>query len=212
MSRANSQPPRLLNIANILTGFRIVLVPAVLVFLWLVKPESREVNWLELTPVSPQGLNRLFCVLAGVLFVLASLTDLLDGWLARKYQLVTNLGKLLDPLADKILVLGTMVMLVELNRLPGWMVVVILARELAITSLRSIVSSEGIVISASQLGKYKTFFQVLSLGFIIIYYPIGRINIYAIGMVFFVVAFIFTLWSGADYFYRFWSVLKKKGS
>ncbi len=205
-------PAKLFNIANILTGFRIVLVPAVLVFLWLVKPESREVNWLELSPVSPQGLNQLFCVLAGVLFVLASLTDLLDGWLARKYQLVTNLGKLLDPLADKILVLGTMVMLVELNRLPGWMVVVILARELAITSLRSIASSEGIVISASQLGKYKTFFQVLSLAFITIYYPVVGINLYAIGMVFFLVAFIFTLWSGGDYFYRFWSVLKGKSS
>ena len=82
--------------------------------------------------------------------------------------------------------------------------------ELAITSLRSIASAEGIVISASKLGKYKTVLQVLSLAFVILYYPIGPVNIYAIGMVFFVVAFIFTLWSGVDYFYQFRRVFSTK--
>ncbi len=202
--------PKLFNIANILTGIRIIIVPAVLVFLWLVRPETREVDWFSLKVPHPEGHNQIFCALACGLFVLASITDLLDGWLARKYQLITNLGKLLDPLADKILVMGSMVMLVELNRLPGWMVVVIIARELAITSLRSIASTEGIVISASRLGKYKTLFQVLSLAFVILYYPIGPVNIYAIGMVFFVVAFIFTLWSGVDYFYQFRRVFSTK--
>lgn len=202
-------PPKvnLINIANIFTGLRILLVPIILFLLWLINPETKEVNWLECKAPSPVGLNFAYSISAAILFIVASLTDLVDGYLARKYQIITNLGKLLDPLADKILVLGAMVMLVELGRLPAWMVVIILARELAITSLRSIAGADGVVISATKLGKYKTLFQVISLSFIIIYYPLRVgdfvLNLYAVGLFFFVVALFFTLWSGYDYFKNF---------
>jgi CDP-diacylglycerol--glycerol-3-phosphate 3-phosphatidyltransferase len=139
--------------------------------------------------------------------VVASLTDILDGYMARKYQLITNFGKLLDPLADKLLVMGAMVMLVEKNRLPGWMAVIILGRELAITSLRSIAGAEGVVIAASQLGRWKNVFQVSSITAIILYYHIGWVNFYILGITLFMLAVLMTIWSGVDYTYRFWPLI-----
>jgi CDP-diacylglycerol--glycerol-3-phosphate 3-phosphatidyltransferase len=97
--------------------------------------------------------------LATLFFGMAFITDILDGFYARKYEAVTVLGKFLDPLADKILVCSTMIMLITLGRIPVWVVILIIARELAITGLRSIAVSEGVVIQASSLGKYKTIFQ-----------------------------------------------------
>jgi CDP-diacylglycerol--glycerol-3-phosphate 3-phosphatidyltransferase len=201
-------PPKLINIANILTASRIVLVPAVLVLLWLIKPEANQMNWRHLQVSPPMGRDQLYSILAVIFFTVASLTDLLDGYLARKYKLVTNLGKLLDPLADKILVLGTMVFLVALNRLPGWMVVVVLSRELAVTSLRGVAGADGVVIAASKLGKYKTVFQDFALGFVMLYYPVHGANVYMIGMIFMMAAVILTIWSGIDYFWAFRKPLK----
>jgi len=200
--------PKLFNVANILTASRIILVPAVLVLLWLIKPEPMQVRWLKLEVSPSQGHDQLYSVLAVIFFTVAGLTDLLDGYLARKYKLVTNLGKLLDPLADKILVLGTMVFLVQLNRLPAWMVVVVLSRELAVTSLRGVAGADGVVIAASQLGKYKTVFQDFALGFVMLYYPVHGANVYAVGMVFMMAAVILTIWSGIDYFWAFRKPLK----
>jgi len=199
---------KLFNIANILTMLRIVIVPAVLVLLLLLRPEPTR-GWirLELPAESAPGHNLLWSVLAMFLFVIASLTDILDGWLARKYQLITNFGKLLDPLADKLLVMGAMVMLVEKNRLPGWMAVIIIARELAITSLRSIAGAEGVVIAASPLGRWKNIFQVFSLAAIILYYQIGWVNFYILGITVFLLAVILTIWSGVDYTYHFWPLI-----
>jgi len=210
MSKLSSSP-RLLNAANILTFARIILVPAVLVLLWMIKPELKEAHWFSLNPPpAPSGHNQLYGIIAVILFTIAGLTDLLDGYLARKYQLVTNLGKLLDPLADKILVLGTMIILVEMNRLPGWMAVVVLSRELAVTSLRGAVGADGVVIPASSLGKYKTVFQDFSIGFIMLYYPVHGVNVYAVGMILFLLAVIFTLWSGVDYFIAYRAFLSGK--
>jgi len=200
--------PKLFNIANILTASRIVLVPAVLVLLWMIKPEVNPLNWRHFQVSPPVGNDQLYSILAVIFFTVASLTDLLDGYLARKYQLVTNLGKLLDPLADKILVLGTMVFLVALNRLPGWMVVVVLSRELAVTSLRGVAGADGVVIAASKLGKYKTVFQDVALGFVMLYYPVYGANVYAVGMVSMMAAVILTIWSGIDYFWAFRKPLK----
>ncbi len=209
MSEAQS-PPRLVNIANILTMFRIVLVPVVLVLILLLEPEPGGQSWIRWEIEPPPGHNLLWSILACILFVIASLTDILDGYLARKYNLITNFGKLLDPLADKLLVVGAMVMLVEKNRLPGWMAVVIIARELAITSLRSVAGAEGVVIAASPLGKWKTIFQIFSISAIILYYHIGWVNFYIMGITVFLLAVVLTVWSGVDYSYHFWSLIMGK--
>jgi len=197
---------RLFNIANLLTMFRIVLVPVVLVLLLMLQREP-ELGWIrwETEPVSDR--NFILSIIAAILFVVASLTDILDGYMARKYQLITNFGKLLDPLADKLLVMGAMVMLVEKNRLPGWMAVIILGRELAITSLRSIAGAEGVVIAASQLGRWKNVFQVSSITAIILYYHIGWVNFYILGITLFMLAVLMTIWSGVDYTYHFWPLI-----
>ncbi len=204
-----AKPPRLFNLANILTLLRIVLVPIVLVLILLMEVEPTQ-GWIRWEITEPTRNNLILSIVATVLFVIASLTDLVDGYVARKYQLVTNLGKLLDPLADKLLIMGAMVMLVEKNRLPGWIAVVIIARELAITSLRSLAGAEGVVISASRLGKSKTVFQVVSVAAIILYYPFGPINFYLIGITVFLLAVFLTIWSGVDYTRHFWLLILGK--
>lgn len=209
-----NKPVSTWNIANIITMSRILCIPVIVVLLMLVEHE-KPVSWMNPEKITDTGWNQLYCLIAAFLFVFASVTDYVDGYLARKYNLVTDLGKLLDPLADKLLVMGAMIMLVELSWLPGWMVVVVIGRELFITALRSIASTEGIVIAASILGKFKTAFQVTALSFIILHYNIQfssstALHPYPIGMILFILAFIFTLWSGTDYFVKFWSLMVKK--
>ena len=147
------------------------------------------------------------CVVCTVLFTVASLTDLVDGYLARRYQLVTNLGRFLDPLADKLLVLAALVMLVALDRAPAWMAFLILAREISVTGLRGIAAAEGIIISASALGKRKTLSQNIAIGMLIWHYPVWGISIHLVGAVLLWVALILTYWSGAAYFAGFYRVL-----
>jgi len=208
-------PHPIWNLPNLLTLARVAAVPVVIVLLLLVKPEGALPDWWSLrAPPAEHGWDRLWCFLAGFLFFAASFTDYLDGLLARRMGLVTSLGKFLDPLADKLLVTGAMVMLVQLGRLPGWMVVLIICREIAVTGLRAIAAEAGIVIAASGLGKHKTVTQVVSLFFVLVYYPVHlslpwlgghNLNVWAVGMIFFCLSFLFTLWSGWDYFRAFWS-------
>ena len=139
------------NLPNMLTMFRIAIIPLVLVFIYY---DSRANAFV-----------------AACLFATASATDFLDGWLARRKGLITVLGKFLDPLADKLIVTSTLVMLIPLGRIPAWVVVLLLARELAITSLRSIAVNEGLVIAASQGGKWKTAFQLTGILGLLIHYP-----------------------------------------
>ncbi len=205
---------RLWNIANIITMIRIFCIPAIIVLLLLIEPEP-GFSWLKPGLIQATGWNQQYCFIAAFLFLFASATDYLDGYLARKYDLVTNLGKLLDPLADKLLVMAAMIMLVELAWLPGWMVVVIIGRELFITALRGIATTEGIVIAASQLGKFKTAFQVIALSFVILHYNLDvvsgtTLHPSSVGMILFIIAFIFTVWSGLDYFLKFWPQLVKE--
>ena len=201
------------NIANILTIIRIAAIPLFIILLIMVVPEkSHRGNWFDLTPSEPQGNNFIYCLVAAILFSIASVTDYLDGYLARKRNLVTNLGKLLDPLADKLLVIGAMIMMVELHRVPGWMALVVIAREIGITALRGMATDQGIVISASQLGKYKTATQMPALVALILYYEfpifiIRSVDAYAVGMVLFAFAVILTVWSGLDYFLKFWKMM-----
>ena len=131
-----------MNLPNKLTMFRVILIPFFVVFL-LVDITSVD-KWIALA-----------------IFIVASLTDLLDGKIARKYNLVTNFGKFMDPLADKLLVCSALICLVALERIPAWMVIVIIAREFIISGFRLVASDKGVVIAASYWGKFKTTFQII---------------------------------------------------
>jgi len=185
-----------LNPANLLTLLRILVVPIVVVLLLV--PDGRDI-----------GFGR--SVAAMILFTLAMFTDLFDGYIARRYGMVTALGKLLDPLADKLLVCASMVMLIPPGRVPAWIVAIILAREIGVTALRGAASTEGLVIAASPLGKAKTILLSIGVGALILNYPVFGIDIHLLGMVFLVAGLVLTAWSGFDYFLRFLKEIFKAG-
>lgn len=181
------------NLPNILTIGRIVLIPLVLYFL---------------AGGTPRG-----GYYAALLFALASVTDALDGYLARKWNLITVTGKFLDPLADKILVMAILVMLVSLGRIPVWLVVILLTREISITALRSIASSEGLVIAAGSEGKIKTALQLVAILFLCVHYryPVElifsspEISYHVVGYWLLLISLGFSLFSAMAYirsFYR----------
>ncbi len=173
---------------NFLTLFRILTVPAVVILM-----------------ISP---NRLFTILAAALFSAAAITDYLDGYFARRRGLVTLLGKVMDPVADKLLVSSAFIMLTAQGWIPAWMVCIIIGRELAVTGLRNIIAGKGEDISASWLGKYKTGFQIAAAIPLLIHYRYFEIDFHAIGYFFLLAALVFTVWSGVDYFIRFRKLLK----
>ncbi|MDR2947301.1 MAG: CDP-diacylglycerol--glycerol-3-phosphate 3-phosphatidyltransferase [Candidatus Adiutrix sp.] len=146
---------------------------------------------------------------AATLYLLAALTDLVDGHLARKYNLVSTLGKFLDPLADKLLVSAALIMLIPLGRIEAWVVFMILAREMAVTGLRGIAAEQGLVISASESGKQKTLAQNIALFCLMWHYHLLWANLHLIGTVIIYVALAITYWSGALYFRDFLKVYKK---
>ena len=177
----------ILNLPNMITLARLACVPVVLLCLCF------------------PGKTGSF--LAAVFFSIAALTDILDGFLARKYGHVTALGKFLDPLVDKILVSVTMIMLIPLGRIPVWIVIIIIAREIALTGLRGIAATDGIVIQASRLGKYKTFLQSTAIMALCLHYAYGGINFHLLGLFVLWGALILTIWSAWDYFRKFYRVL-----
>ncbi len=166
---------------------RVFLAPLVMVFLTL---RGQFGNILGL----PFG-----DILAGLVFTIAALTDTFDGYFARKHGMVTNLGKIIDPLADKILVIAALISLVQLQRLPAWIVVIILSREFFVTGLRMVAASEGVVISASRGGKVKTVTQVIAILLMIFDLPGGLPAMW--------IALIATLWSGMEYLVKAKSLL-----
>ena len=168
------------NLPNILTFSRIAVVPLLIFLLYF---DSRIINFFT-----------------ALLIIAAAVTDGLDGYLARKYELVTSFGKLLDPVADKILLVTTMVMLVFLGRAPAWIVCLILCREIAITGLRAIVAEHGIIIDASPLAKYKTVFQIVAVVALTIHYPLFGIDAQVVGTIFIWMALGLTWWTGYQYF------------
>ena len=135
-----------------------------------------------------------------MIYLAAALTDLLDGYLARKYNLVSTLGKFLDPLADKLLVASALIMLIPLGRVPAWMVFLILAREIAVTGLRAIAAEKGLVIAASDSGKRKTLAKNIALFCLLWHYPLLWADTALVGTVIIYVALAITYWSGALYF------------
>jgi CDP-diacylglycerol---glycerol-3-phosphate 3-phosphatidyltransferase len=176
----NSSPRHYVNLPNLLSGFRILLVPLLVVVL-LTRFEGKEMVGL------------------GV-FLLAALTDVLDGYIARRWKMETRLGKLLDPAADKILTSAAFISLVELGVAPAWMVVVIVARELGVSALRSFAAAEQVVIGASVAGKVKTITQVIAISLLIVYEKLGELERLAVVALW--VAVVVTVYSGAEYYVR----------
>lgn len=172
------------NLPNSITGARFLLAATLMVLL-----------------MQEQTLMIALC--AWLAFCLAALSDWIDGYFARRYQSVTVLGKLMDPLADKVLVTTALVMLIPLGRISAWMVLIILVRELVVTGLRGVASSMGIVVAASPMGKLKSTTQYLGLGVLI--FPGNLLpipNLHAIGTAIMYVALVVTIWSGIEYFYK----------
>ncbi|HTJ43403.1 MAG TPA: CDP-diacylglycerol--glycerol-3-phosphate 3-phosphatidyltransferase [Kofleriaceae bacterium] len=172
------------DLPNLITLARIALIPAV----------------LALTARGGRGMAIVACVL----FVTAAATDWLDGYLARRLGLVTVLGKFLDPLADKLIVLSTLVILVGAGRAPAWLTVLLMARELAVTGLRAIASSEGLVIAAGTSGKIKTVFQLSGIAFLLVHYPIYpfgiEIDCHEVGTYIIYASLAMSLISAIEYF------------
>ncbi len=168
-----------MNLANKLTILRILLVPVFMIFL---------LNKF------PYGVH-----IAAAIFIIAAITDTLDGYIARKKNMVTNFGKFMDPLADKLLVSAALISLVQMGRLSAWMVVIIIAREFTISILRAVAAAEGIVIAASWWGKAKTITQVIAIIFVLLNnFPFRYIN-FPFDTIMMYVAVAFTIISGVDY-------------
>ncbi len=147
-------------------------------------------------------------VVGALIFIFASVTDWIDGHLARKYNLVTNLGKFLDPLADKLLVSAALIVLVELGSAPSWIVIVIISREFAVTGLRLILAGTGEVVAANMLGKIKTWTQIIAIAALLLHnLPFEFIN-FPFATIALWVSMFFTLWSGWDYFAKNKEVFK----
>ena len=179
----------ILNLPNALTVLRIFLVPFLVVVL-LTKFDGREYVGLGI-------------------FLIACLTDWLDGYLARRQRKITRVGMLLDPIADKLLMSAAFISLVELGLAPAWMIVVIIGREFAISGLRSIASQQGVTIAASSLGKWKTVSQVVAISILILGYELGRFMF--IGKIALWIVVVTAIGSMIDYFLKFWKHVVKTG-
>ncbi|MEZ7171465.1 CDP-diacylglycerol--glycerol-3-phosphate 3-phosphatidyltransferase [Sporosarcina sp. OR05] len=183
-----------MNLPNKITVARIVLIPIFILF--MVVDFGMGTIYIGGTELSFEH------IIGALLFIIAATTDWFDGHLARKYNLVTNMGKFLDPLADKLLVSAALVILVELGSAASWIVIIIISREFAVTGLRLVLAGGGEVVAANQLGKIKTATQLVAISFLLlnniffeaIHFPFATIILY--------IALIFTIWSGADYFYK----------
>jgi CDP-diacylglycerol---glycerol-3-phosphate 3-phosphatidyltransferase len=176
------------NIPNLMTFARVLMIPVVL---WLLsRGTPRDCYW------------------AAIVYSLAAITDMLDGWLARRQGLVSVLGKFLDPLADKLIVVSTLVWMLPMGRIPAWAVALLISREITITALRSIASTEGLVIAAGESGKTKTALQMVGIICLIIGYPyeisagvydFGRVDLVVVGRLLVYLSLFFSITSAATY-------------
>lgn len=201
--KASRQPSILLqevwNVPNMLTMARILVIP---LFVWLT--------------YDADPMNSL---LAAVVFTLAAITDVIDGMLARRMNLITVLGKFLDPMADKLIVMAALVMMVRLGRIWATLVIILIARELIVSGLRAIAASEGLVIAAGQEGKWKTSLQLTAIIALCVHYthPLDLIwvtypiDYNLVGKVLLTVSTVFSVWSAVQYFRSFFKVLGSRG-
>jgi CDP-diacylglycerol--glycerol-3-phosphate 3-phosphatidyltransferase len=177
-----------LNLANMLTLARIFAVPVIVVLLYL----------------EHQLQMPLLAYASAWVFAVASLTDMADGYVARRQNLITNLGKFLDPLADKLLISSVLIMLVELGWVSAWIVVVIICREIAVTGMRGVAADKGVVIAADRYGKMKTIAQSLALVPLLAHYPVLGFDPVPLGMAVLYLALALTVFSGGNYLYNFY--------
>jgi CDP-diacylglycerol--glycerol-3-phosphate 3-phosphatidyltransferase len=181
----------IINLPNVITLLRVTIIPVL--FLLLLDP------------------GPAVSLIITALFVLAALTDLLDGYVARRYQIVTSIGKLLDPIADKIVVNAAMILMIPIGRIPAWVVALMVVRDFAVDGLRSVASAEGLFIQASRLGKQKTLCQIFAISALMIHYPLFGADAYAVGIVILYIALILSIYSGFDYFLKFLQEYNVKG-
>lgn len=187
------------NLPNMLTMGRIALIP---LFVWFT-----------------YDADPLYSYLAAALFTLAAVTDVVDGFLARRWNMITVVGKLLDPLADKLIVLAALVMMVRLGRIHAWIVIVLLSREFIVTGLRQIAASEGMVIAAGQEGKWKTSLQLVGIVSLCIHYTHPMFFLFMwhdvdfnlVGKFMVYLSTAFSVWSAAVYFQAFLKMLSTRG-
>lgn len=180
------------NIPNVITFSRIILTPIIFIVLL-------------------HAPGKLLSLCAAIIFTLVSVTDFLDGYIARRMNLVTSLGKFLDPLADKLLVGVALIMMIQLERVPPWIVALIVGREIFVTGLRVVAIKENMIIETSRLAKYKTVFQIVAVVALLIHYEyrLGgesfymAVDFHRVGMDILYIALFITMWTGADYFYKF---------
>lgn len=178
-----------MNLANKITILRIIMVPIFIFFAIIRIPYHMEA--------------------AVAVFILASITDKLDGYIARKYNMITDLGKFMDPLADKLLVTGAFLVLIQFGRIEAWMVFVILAREFAVSGLRTLAAAQNVIIAASSYGKIKTVAQIIAIVVLLLdNYPFSMINL-PMDLITTYAALISTVVSGIDYFKKNMHILKK---
>lgn len=178
----------LLSNPNKLTLYRMAAIPAIVVLM-----------------VFP---NKLFTFIAALLFSAAAITDYLDGYFARLHGLESSFGMIMDPVADKLLVASAFIMLSSHGWIPGWIVCIIIGREIAVTGLRNFAVKNREDIAASSLGKYKTGFQIAAIIPLLFHYPYFGVNFHAIGTLFLWAALVLTVWSGVYYFIKFKKHLK----
>ncbi len=181
MGKITSQ--QILSLPNGVSIIRILAIPFILILLF--------------------STGRTLQIITALFFLLVALTDTVDGYLARHRKMVTTLGKFLDPLADKLLIVTALIALISARGVPLWMVIIIVGREIAVTGLRGIAVAEGIVISPSLMGKYKTAFEMASIFFLILNGPYLSIDFHVIGMTLLWIALGLAVLSGFDYFMKF---------
>lgn len=179
-----------MNLPNKLTVMRVILIPFFVAAL-----------------LYDNGSSQTMRIVANVIFIVASLTDLFDGKIARKYNLITNFGKFMDPLADKLLVCSALICLIQLGQLPAWVVIIIISREFIISGFRLVAADNGIVIAASYWGKFKTTFQMIAVILMIFNIP----ALATVTMIMLVIAVVLTVISLVDYVAKNIEVLTKGG-
>jgi CDP-diacylglycerol--glycerol-3-phosphate 3-phosphatidyltransferase len=182
------------NLANYITMVRIIIVPLIVTLLYFAARYHGDGDY-----VSECILSWISCALVS----LVSITDFLDGWVARRYNLITPLGKLLDPMADKLLILACLIMLIPLDRVPAWIVFAILGREIFVLSLRELARQEGLSLDVTRIAKWKTTFQIIATILLVGHYDLLFLPVQLLGEIFLWIALFITVYSGGDYLVKF---------